>query len=144
MPAGYFPKVKSLVQLYELVTEEERIITDVLRQIILDTLPAYCKEKISYNVPFFFGNRSICLVWPASVPRGGIKKGVLLAFWYGNRLTDTGNYLTHGTNKQVYYKIFYSADEIKIKPLVKIIKEAAALDAGFAPKKKQTTSRKNH
>lgn len=66
-------QVKSLVQLYEMLTEEERIITDVLRQIIQETLPT-CKEKISYNVPFFFGNRSICLVWPASVPRGGIKK----------------------------------------------------------------------
>jgi hypothetical protein len=73
-------KIKSLVQLYELLTEEERIITDVLRQIIIETLPAYCKEKISYNVPFFYGNRSICLVWPASIPRGGIKKVYCLDF----------------------------------------------------------------
>jgi hypothetical protein len=71
-------KIKSFVQLYELLTEEERIITDVLRQIIAETLPAYCKEKISYNVPFFYGNRSICLVWPASIPRGGIKNFIPL------------------------------------------------------------------
>jgi hypothetical protein len=130
-------KIKSLVQLYELVPEEERIITDVLRQIIIETLPAYCKEKISYNVPFFYGNRSICLVWPSAIPRGGIKKGVLLGFWYGNRLQDAGNYLTHGTNKQIFYKIFYSADEIKEKPLVKILKEAASLDETFAIKKRK-------
>jgi hypothetical protein len=135
-------KIKSLVQLYELLTEEERIITDVLRQIIIETLPAYCKEKISYNVPFFYGNRSICLVWPASIPRGGIKKGVLLGFWYGNRLADKGNYLTHGTNKQIFYKIFYSADEIKEAPLVKMIKEAAALDAKFSLKKKKVITKK--
>lgn len=143
MDSAFFPKIKSLVQLYELITEEERITTDVLRQIIIETLPGHCREKISYNVPFFYGNRSICLVWPASVPRGGIKKGVLLAFWYGNRLKDEAGYLTHGTNKQVYYKIFYSADEIKMKPLVKILQEAARLDATFTPVKK-TTAKKNH
>lgn len=140
MPHIQFPKIRSLVQLYDLVTEEERIITDVLRQVISETLPAYCKEKISYNVPFFFGNRSICLVWPASVPRGGIKNGVLLGFWYGNRLNDADGYLTHGTNKQIFYKIFYSADEIQVKPLVKMLKEAARFDVQFS--KKKTTAKK--
>lgn len=135
-------QVKSLVQLYEMLTEEERIITDVLRQIIQETLPT-CKEKISYNVPFFFGNRSICLVWPASVPRGGIKKGVLLGFWYGNRLIDTDEYLTHGTNKQIFYRVFYSTDEIAIKPLVKILKEAGRLDNAFPQKKKAVTGKKD-
>lgn len=120
-------KIHSLVQLYQLITEEERIITDVLRQIILDTLPG-CKEKLSYNVPFFYNNRSICLVWPASVPRGGIKKGVLLAFWYGYKLQDADNYLTKGTNKQIFYKIFYTADDIDEAPLVKILKAAGNFD----------------
>jgi len=142
VPAPVFPKIRSLVQLYDLLTEEERIITDVLRQIIQDSLPQ-CKEKISYNVPFFFGNRSICLVWPASVPRGGIKKGVMLAFWYGNRLNDTDDYLTHGSNKQVYYRIFYSANDIKMKPLKKILMAAAALDKQFATKTKTATAKKS-
>ena len=57
-----FPKIRSLVQLYELLPENERIITDVLRQIVIDNLPAYCKEKISYNVPFFYGNKGICII----------------------------------------------------------------------------------
>ena len=137
MAAASFPKIKSLVQLYGLLPEEQRIITDVLRQIIKENLPAYCKEKISYNVPFFYGNKSICLVWPAAVPRGGITKGVMLAFWYGNRLKDEGSYLTHGSNKQIFYKIFYSADDIDEKPLKKILKEAAALDALMNVKKKK-------
>lgn len=135
-------KIKSLVQLYELLTEEERIITDVLRQIILETLPN-CKEKISYNVPFFYGNRSICLVWPASIPWGGIKEGVMLAFWYGNRLQNADGYLTNGSNKQVYYRIFKSADEIKIKPLKKILLEAAKLDNEFASRKGPATAKRN-
>lgn len=134
--ATVFPKIKSLVQLYEQLPAAERIITDVLRQIIRENLPAYCKEKISYNVPFFYGHRSICLVWPAAVPRGGIKKGVMLAFWHGNRLIDEDNYLTHGTNKQIFYKIFLSADDIDEKSLTKILRAAIALDASFKPKKR--------
>ncbi len=122
-------KIKSLVQLFDILPREQRIITDVLRQIILDTLPAYCKEKISYNVPFFYGNKGICIVWPARIPRGGIKEGVLLGFWYGNRLNDEDGYLTHGTNKQIFYKIFRNADEIDEPAIVKLLKEAIKLDS---------------
>ncbi|HNU87129.1 MAG TPA: DUF1801 domain-containing protein, partial [Ferruginibacter sp.] len=82
-------KIRSVLELYELLPENERLIVDILREVIKEQLPSHCKEKISYNVPFFYGNKSICLVWPSSVPRGGIKKGVMLAFWYGNRLADT-------------------------------------------------------
>lgn len=127
---------KSLLQLMESLPGEQRIITDVLRQIITETLPGYCREKISYNVPFFYGNRSICLVWPSAVPRGGIKEGVMLAFWYGNRLKDKNGYLTHGTNKQIFYKIYKAAEEIDEASVVSILKEAVELDAGFTKKKK--------
>jgi hypothetical protein len=122
------------MQLYELLPEDERLMTDVLREIIKEQLPANGKEKISYNVPFFYGNKSICLVWPSSVPRGGIKKGVMLAFWYGNRLKDADGYLTHGTNKQIFYKIYQQADEINVKAVVKLLKEAAKLDEGWKKK----------
>ncbi len=94
-------------------------------------LPTYCREKISYNVPFFYGNKGICIVWPATVPRGGIKSGVLLGFWYGNKLKDEDGYLTHGTNKQIFYKIYQRAEEIDDKPIKKLLKEAIKLDASF-------------
>ena len=123
-----FPKIKSLVQLYDLVPENESIITDVLRQIIKENLPDYCKEKISYNVPFFYGNKGICIIWPATVPGGGIQMGVLLGFWYGCKLNDEDNYLTHGINKQIFYKIFHSAEEINGRAVIKLLKEAVKLD----------------
>jgi hypothetical protein len=123
-----FPKVRSVIHLYDLLPENERIITDVLRQIIRENLPAACKEKISYNVPLFYGRKAICIVWPATVPRGGIKKGVLLGFWYGCKLKDTDNYLIHGTNKQIFYKIFYSPEEINSRAIIKLLKEAVRLD----------------
>jgi len=121
-------KIKSLVQLFELLPENERIIVDVLRQIITENLPIYCKEKISYNVPFFYGRKGICIVWPSTIPRGGIKEGVLLGFWHGNKLNDVDNYLTHGTNKQIFYKIFKCAEEIDEAAIVKLLKEAISVD----------------
>ena len=124
-------KIKNIVELFTLLPEEERIITDVLRQIILETLPGYCKEKISFNVPFFYGNKGICIVWPATVPRSGIKSGVLLGLWYGNKLADKDNFLTHGSNKQIFYKIYYKADEIDERPIKKLLKEAIKLDQSF-------------
>ncbi len=121
-------KIKSLYQLYEILPEDERIIVDVLRQIVKENLPSNCKEKISYNVPFFYGRRGICIIWPSTIPRGGVKSGVLLGFWYGNRFQDIDNYLTHGTNKQIFYKIYNSADEIDEEAIVKLLKEAVMLD----------------
>ena len=121
-------KIKSLIELFEWLPENERIIVDVLRQIILENLPVTCKEKIAYNVPFFYGKKGSCIIWPASIPRGGIKDGVLLGFWQGNKLKDVDHYLTRGNNKKVFYKIFRSAEEINIKAIKKLLKEAARVD----------------
>ena len=121
-------KINSIVHLYESIPAEERLIVDMLRQIVRENIPEYCKEKISYNVPLFYGRRSICIIWPASIPRGGIKRGVLLGFWYGNRINDGDHYLTHGTNKQVFYKIFLSPEDIDENAIIKLLKEAIYLD----------------
>ncbi|WP_448633389.1 hypothetical protein [Pedobacter panaciterrae] len=67
-------KIRNLVDLFTILPEEEKIIVDVLRQIIIESLPEYCKEKISYNVPFFYGNKGICIIWPSTVPREVSKK----------------------------------------------------------------------
>jgi len=128
-------KIKSLLELNDQLTENEQIILDILRQIIIENIPVYCKEKISYNVPYFYGNKGICIVWPASIPRGGINKGVLLGFWQGYLLEDEDQYLTHGTNKKIFYKIYKSVDEIDEKAIVKILKEAIDLDKSFICKK---------
>lgn len=121
-------KITSLLQLYEILPEQERLIVDVLRQIVEENLPDYCKEKISFNVPYFYGKKGICIIWPATVPRGGIKKGVLFGLWYGNRLKDVDRYLTHGTNKQIFYKIYQSVEEINEKAIVKLLREAVEVD----------------
>lgn len=127
-------KPHPVVQFLESLPAGQRIITDVLRQIVLETLPAHCKEKFIFNVPYFYGNKGICMIWPSSVPRGGIKKGVLFGLWYGNRLADAGNFLEKGKNKQFYYKIYQTADEIDETPIKSILMEALALDASWKKK----------
>jgi hypothetical protein len=130
-----FLKIESLAQLYELLPENERIITDVLRQIVRQNLPKEFSEKISFNVPYYYGNKGICIIWPSSVPGGGIKNGVLFGFWYGNRLNDEDNYLTHGTNKQIFYKIYHTAEEIDELAIAKLLKEAVRVDSLSRKKK---------
>lgn len=124
-------KFQSPVELFEYLPRDEALLTDVLRQLTIESLNGYGKEKLSYNVPFFYGNKSICLIFPASVPRSGVKSGVLFGFWYGNRLKDENNYLEHGTNKQIFYKVYQSVDEIDILALTGLIKEAVELDRSF-------------
>jgi len=121
-------KIKTLVQLYGLLPENEKIIVDVLRHLVIDTLPAYCKEKLSFNVPYFYGKKGICIIWPSTVPRGGIKEGVLFGMWYGNKINDVDKYLTHGTNKQIFYKIYKTPEEINQQKIVRLLKEAIKLD----------------
>ena len=135
-------KIKSILQLYDAIPEHQRIIVDVLRAIVTEQLPAYCKEKISYQVPYFYGHKGICIIWPAAIPRGGIKKGVLLGFWYGNKLADVDNYLTHGTNKQIFYKIYNDVDEINVKAIIKLLKEAVKLDGQWVKEENITFNKR--
>jgi len=129
-------KIRSKIELFELLPENQRIITDVLCQVIRANLPEYCREKLCYNVPFFYGNRGICIVWPAAIPRGGIKEGVLLGFWHGNKLADPEHYLTKGTNKRVFYRIYRDVDDISEPPLTRLLREAIKLDGDWRTAKK--------
>jgi hypothetical protein len=122
----------NFVELISSLPTEERILVDVLRQIILSAYPDYIKEKLSFGVPYFYGNKGIAIIWPASIPRGGIKSGVLLGFWQGNKLTDEQAYLKKGNNKKIFYKIYNSANDIDDKPILQLLAEAVALDKSFS------------
>ena len=131
MKSRSFPRIRSLIQLFEVIPEEERILVDILRQSVLEKLPSYCREKISYNVPYFYGKKGICIIWPAGIPRGGIKEGVLLGFWQGYRLQDEDQYLDRGTNKKIFYKVYRSPEEIDEGAIHKLLQEAIVLDQSF-------------
>jgi hypothetical protein len=130
MPYG-LPKFRSFGEFWDFLPEDQREIVGVLRDIVLENLPPYCTERLAYNVPYYYGKRRICMIWPAAVPWGGIKDGVLLGFSQGHRLADYDNYLTHGTNKVVFYKIYRAIDRINERAIVKLLHEAVALDADF-------------
>jgi hypothetical protein len=124
-------KFQSFVEFWDYLPENERIIVDILRQIVFTHLPSTFKEKLAFNVPFYYGNRRVCFIWPASVKGGGIRSGVLFGFTQGHKLIDSDNYLIHGTNKQVYYKIFQTIEEIDEMAISSVIKEAVELDQTF-------------
>ena len=123
-------KIQSFVELWEHISENERILVDVLRQIVSDTLPE-SSEKITCNVPYFFGKKRICMIWPASIPRGGVRQGVLFGFSQGFRLKDENNYLDHGSNKRIFYKIYKSVEDIDEEAIVGLLKEAWETDQSF-------------
>jgi len=125
-------KIHHINELFDILPEKEWQILDVLRGIVRERLPDYCQEKISYNVPFFYGHKGICILWPASIPRGGVTEGVLLGFWQGVHLQDMDTYLTKGTNKKVFYRIFKEVSEIDEKAIDVLLSEAIELDASFA------------
>jgi hypothetical protein len=121
-------KFHSLAELWSFLPDQERIITDILRQIITENLSKNYKEKLAWNVPCYYVNRMICIIWPASIPGGGVKEGVLLGFSQGFRLKDRHKYLERGTNKKIYYKIIKSVDDIDIAAITDLMKEALKLD----------------
>ncbi|HEX2616980.1 MAG TPA: DUF1801 domain-containing protein, partial [Flavobacteriales bacterium] len=100
-------------------------------QIVRAALPPTCIERLAYNVPFYYGKRRICLIWPGSVPRGGFNEGVMLGFCQGHRLKDPQHYLDHGTNKVIYYRIFRSAEAIDPEAITALLHEAVELDRSF-------------
>jgi len=56
------------------------------------------------------------------------KEWVLLGFWQGHKLEDEDQYLDHGTNKKIYYKIYQTVNQIDESAIVKLLKEAIILD----------------
>ncbi len=44
-PGDHNPKIRYVLQLYDVINPNERIIVDVLRHVIATHLPAHCKEK---------------------------------------------------------------------------------------------------
>jgi hypothetical protein len=124
-------KITSMLEFWEQLPEVERIIVDVLRQIILAELPGDFKEKLTNNVPYYFGKKRVCMIWPASIRGGGIRSGVLLGFSYGNKLKDGSGYLDHGRNKRIFYKIYQSPEEIDPESIISVLQEAIALDRGI-------------
>jgi len=118
----------SIEEFLDFLPENELKIVQHLRSIILDCFPNP-KEKLSYNVPYYFQQSRVCFIWPSSVPWGKVKRdGVLLGFTKGYLMRDEIGYLEKGDRKQVYTKTFHRIDEIDTELVKTYIFEALEVD----------------
>ena len=105
---------------------EELEMVECLRTIVLESIPD-CKEKLAYNVPFYYRHSRICFIWPGSVPWGKPKPGVEVGFCKGHLLSDS-SYLHAGGRKEVYIKTFQSVKEVNADQLRTLLYEAELID----------------
>ncbi len=113
--------------LFAFLPEEELKIVQALRTLVYECIPEV-KEKLSYNVPFFRVRKTICFIWPGSVPWGGTFKGVQFGFTKGHLMLNEDDYLEAGKRKYVRTKTFQSLQEIDFEKLRSLLYEAAIID----------------
>ncbi len=125
-------------EFFEFIPENELKIVDALRQLIFSCIPD-CKEKLSYNVPFYRKYSGICFIWPSSVTWGNVKQpsAVRLGFTKGYLMRDEINYLDKGERKQVYWKDFTDIKEIDADLLKSYLFEAMLVDEQMKKKAKK-------
>lgn len=113
--------------------ENEKKIVQRIRGIILNCMP-YGKEKLAYNVPFYYQHKRVCYIWPSSIPWGGIKEKntVVLGFCQGQKLTDEAGILSKQGRKEIATISFSSAKEIDAEILRTYIYEALFIDEQLA------------
>jgi hypothetical protein len=56
---------------------------------------------------------------------------VLFGIWQGYLIPDKNNYLDHGTNKRIFYKIFLQPEDIDEAEIKNVLQEALVVDASF-------------
>jgi hypothetical protein len=94
-----------------------------LRQIIMECMPDY-KEKLAYNVPFYYRHSRICYLWPAIIPWDKVSKGVAIGFCKGDSFLDE----TFVTEKFASKLTFNSVKEIDIAFVKQQIYDAILID----------------
>jgi uncharacterized protein YdhG (YjbR/CyaY superfamily) len=114
---------KNVDEFLDYLTEDELEIILFLRKIILECMPD-CKEKLAYNVPFYYRHSRICYIWPASIPWGKVEKGVAIGFCKGTSFLDETFESTRFASKLT----FNSVEEIDVALLKQQIYEAVLTD----------------
>lgn len=122
-------KFGSVNEFLDYLPEDELEVVEALRSIVLSAMPN-CREKLSYNVPFYFLNRAVCFIWPQSVLWGKkeMDHGVRIGFHKGYLMDDPDGYLDRGNRKQVYTRDFKTRQEIDPKILRSYLFQAIVLD----------------
>ncbi|WP_298146601.1 DUF1801 domain-containing protein [Flavobacterium sp.] len=119
-------KFKSVADFLKSLPSGEWEIVELLRELIVETVPDV-QERLAYNVPFYYRNRRIAFIWPASVPCGNIKEGVALGFVAGNALLKTDV----NADSKVERIVFKSVSEIDPEWVRQLLYEAILVDDQF-------------
>lgn len=119
---------KTIEPFLDFITPEEREIVLVLRELVFECIPN-CREKMSYNVPFYYLKKRLCYIWPASVGWSGINEGVDFGFCQGYLLNDDIGWLESRGRKEIRSKIYLKTDEIEKQLLKSYLHEAENLDS---------------
>ncbi|MBO6517628.1 MAG: DUF1801 domain-containing protein [Bacteroidia bacterium] len=124
------PKFKNLDEFLDYLPDDEKEVTLFLRQLILENVPNV-REKLSYNVPYFYLNKSVCFLWPGSVLWGSKRQynGVRFGFTHGHLLPKELDYFKIENRKYVVYRDFLTVKEIDIDLLKLYLFEAIEIDA---------------
>lgn len=129
-------KIASIEVFFDHLLEDELVIVEKLRSIVLECLPQ-ATEKMSFNVPFYANHYSICFIWPGSIAWGkSTQKGVRFGFAKGYLLDDYAQILDKGDRKQVYYLDFSTPQEIPVQLLKEYLFQAALVDEELRKLKK--------
>lgn len=122
---------KNIDDFLDYLPKEELEIVNFLRELIFENIHGV-KEKLAYNVPFYYLNKRILFIWPKSVPWGNVKiDGVQLGFCQGYLLDDYSDYLDKGSRKYVSTKIFKNISEIDINIIKNLFEDAMRVDNQF-------------
>jgi hypothetical protein len=114
-------------------------IVERLRALVFECIPNV-KEKLTYNVSFYYRHSRILFIWPGSVPWGNTRRdSVNFGFCKGHLLSDPW-YLEKGDRKEVYIKSFYNPREIDAEAIRQLLYETVVVDEEEwqAKKKKKT------
>lgn len=127
------PKFKSINDFLDYLPPDELKVTLFLRDIVKSCLPQ-CTEKLSYNVPYFYVNKSVCFIWPGSILWGNKRQynGVRFGFTRGNQLSQDLDYFKLQHRKFVSYRDFTRIEEVDVDLLKAYLFEAAELDQALA------------
>mgnify|MGYP000266750221 CR=1 FL=1 len=125
----------SFQEFYQKVGENERVMVDILRDLVMETEPNF-EEKISYGVPYYFYHSRVCFIWPSGV-KWGPKEGVLFGFCKGAFLDDFENILDTEGRKEIGTITFFDPKEIQVSKIKELLFQAIILDQDRSKKKRK-------
>lgn len=123
---------RNVSEFIDYLPDQERHLVLLLQDLIFETVPDIT-EKLSYNVPYYFRNRRLCFIWPASVPWGRVElNGVMLGICQGHLLSEH-NYFELQGRRQVATRIYHQLTSDDRDWIRYYLTEAWEIDRQFKP-----------